>query len=331
MRKQIQKDLNSIINELQFVLRPSLKKYIIKNTDYQLTQIMKYCIESKKSYDRALFVRLSNETLGGNWQKILGALKAVELMDFSVIVIDDILDESQRRMGRPTVYKKWGIKNAIIVSSILKSIASEELIRAGTENHLSSKKLSKILSIFERAHRTIYAGQYYDIIYEKFKINIMDSKKYLKMIKDTTGSQISACCAIGGILAKASDSEINALEDFGLYTGIIFQIRDDLIDYIGNEYIIGKPPYRDLLRQKKRLPLIIAYKIYGDRFLRMVNNKNRIYEKEIIEIIASQKVINPIRKIVRIYGNKALNRLKNLRDSNSVKYLKELLEVGMDI
>jgi geranylgeranyl pyrophosphate synthase len=295
--------------------------------------MMKDCVDVKDSYDRALFVRLSNESVGGDWHKIIGALAAVELTDLSVIMTDDVLDESPRRMGRPTFHKKWGIKNAIIVSSILKSIASEELIRTAIENHLSSNKLCEALYVFEQAHKRIYIGQYTDLMYEDFYLNEVSSRKYLEMIRDTTGSQISACCAIGGIMGQGSDSEVNALKDFGLYAGLIFQIRDDLIDYIDDEFTTGKPPFGDFVRRKKRLPLIIAYKNHKNKLIKILANKNNVIncKKEIVELITSQKSLHAIRRILIELGEKALSRLKYLENKNSVRLLGELLRTGMDV
>ena len=122
------KDINSIIDETQKILVSEISTFIQKIEKDTIFPILSMAVNAKKVYDRALMVRLGCESVGGNWIDTLPAMVASELRDFSVIVIDDILDESPRRGGDFTIQTSWGIKKAIIAASILKTMATQALL-----------------------------------------------------------------------------------------------------------------------------------------------------------------------------------------------------------
>jgi len=325
--------LNSIIKEIQSELTPLLENYISKVGNLKLRHMLNYCLRAKESYDRALFVRLAMESVDGNWRKALHAMAAVELMDFSVLVVDDILDKSPRRMMNPSVFSKWGEESAIIAAAILKSIALEALIHVVRENSLKKHELTRIVQTFELAHRQIYVGQYVDIAYEKYDLDRVTLKMYLDMIKYTTGIQISTCSIIGGVLGKGTRKQINALKNYGMMVGMIFQIRDDLIDYLDEEILTGKPPFVDLEQKKKRLPLLMAHKVYGKEFDKLFEklSTDGFIRQEIIQKATSKKVVRLIKQIQSSLASKAFAAIQSLKDGAPLRVLKEIVELGIDI
>lgn len=325
--------LDKVIKEIQSELTPVLENYICRVKNPDLIHILNCALKAKESYDRALFVRLAMESVNSNWHKAIQAMAAVELMDFSVLVIDDILDEAPRRMGDPTVYRKWGLKTAIIAALILKSIAAEALLKAGKENYLRRDEVIRLVAILESAHKQIYLGQYADMVYEEHDLSRVTLKMYLSMIKNTTGIQISASTLIGSILGKGTHEQINALKNYGMFVGMIFQIRDDLIDYLNDESLTGKPPFIDLARKKKRIPLLIAHQVYGKAFKTLFDNiqSNQSIREEIIHKVTSKKVVHFIRQIQKSLAKKAIIAMQGLRDAKSIRILNKVIELGIDI
>jgi geranylgeranyl pyrophosphate synthase len=325
--------LDDIIKETQFALTPVLENYINNVDNSHLIEILSYCLKAKESYDRALFVRLAMESVDSDWHKAVHAMAAVELMDFSVLAIDDILDESSRRMMNPTVFKKWGEKYAIIAASILKSIAVEALIQAGKENNLKKFELTRLVTVLEQAHKQIYIGQYRDITYEKYDLGRVTLKMYLNMIRHTTGTQLSASSLMGGILGFGNQEEINALKTYGMCVGMIFQVRDDLIDYLNEEPLTGKPPFVDLERKKKRLPLLIARRVYGKDVEKLFEklSTNPSIRDEIIQKVTSKKVVRLIKQVQSPLASKALTAIESLKSGAPLRALREIIELGTDI
>ena len=327
--------LDNLIQETQSALKPVLNRYISDHIIKELIPILKYCTEAKETYDRALFVRLGCEALGGDWKKALPAMAGAELMDFSVLAIDDILDEALRRMERPTVYRKWDTKTAVIASFILNSLATVAFTDIEKKGSISYQKILEAVSVLSRAHQQIYIGQYLDTKYETLNFDQVTTRMYLRMITYTTGVQISACISIGGILAKGKEEQIRALKDYGLYTGMIFQIRDDLIDYVSNETLTRKPSFGDFIRQKKRIPLLLAHKNNPLKFaeiLQELKNNNTYDANAILGLIQSSPVIKSLREILKNLARKALSGIEVFPSPKHFRnLLEEIVKLGIDI
>jgi octaprenyl-diphosphate synthase len=86
----------------------------------------------------------------------------------------------------------------------------------------------------------------------------MDEETYFRIIGDKTASLLSTCCEIGASSATTDPIARTRLRDYGEHVGIAFQIRDDLLDYVGRKSITGKPTGLDLSEKKLTLPLIHA-------------------------------------------------------------------------
>ncbi len=328
--------LKRIIDETQHSLTPKISTLIQTIGKDDISLMLCEAVTAKKAYDRALMVRLACEAVGGKWTDAICAMTAVELMDFSVIVIDDILDESPRRKNELSVQNKWGIKNAIIAASVLKSFATQALLSNGSITTVN--KLKDVVITFEQIHHEIYVGQFLDIKYEGLDFRRVDVKSYLEMIQYTTGSQISGCCKIGGIIGGGRDEDISSLGRYGLYTGTIFQIRDDLIDYIDSESDTWKTPFLDFKRKKKRLPLLLGMRnsSKGERvFLQSLFNKRTLNQKEkekLLQIITKKKNVNVIKKNISTLKNKAWTSVRARNFNPLIKsILRDLLELGCNV
>lgn len=331
------KDLNSIIDETQKILVSEISTFIQKIEKATISPILSMAVNAKKVYDRALMVRLGCESVGGNWIDTLPAMVASELRDFSVIVIDDILDESPRRGESFTIQKKWGVKKAIIASSILESMAIQAILTI-KDNIICLEKTKGIVNIFEQTHQDIYVGQYLDIEYELLDFNQVNEKQYLEMIKYTTGVQISGCCKIGSIIGGGSNSDIEALGKYGLYTGMALQIRDDLIDYIDSEKETWKTPFLDFSRKKKRLPLLLAMRNSSKTeklFLQSLLKKKMLSKRDkenIVQIVTKRGNVEAIKTILEELKNKAWSSIKSRQLNSSIKsVLKDVLELSCNV
>ena len=87
-----------------------------------------------------------------------------------------------------------------------------------------------------------------------------DEETYFRIISDKTASLLSTCCEVGARAATDDDEKIKAMRDFGENLGIAFQIRDDILDFVGTSSLLGKPLGGDIKEKKLTLPLIYALK-----------------------------------------------------------------------
>ena len=105
-------------------------------------------------------------------------------------------------------------------------------------------------------HSGIAGGQYLDLSFEKKKI---PSKKIIAMQIKKTGKLFSFCCMAPVIISK-KNNYLGKFEKIGSDIGLLFQIADDLIDYIGNTIKAGKKTNKDLKKGKATLISLLGYK-----------------------------------------------------------------------
>jgi geranylgeranyl pyrophosphate synthase len=268
--------------------------------------------------------------VGGDWTNHLPAFAALELVDCAVIAADDILDEGIRRLGKPSLHMKWGLKRALVGIEVAKSLGMVLLEES------SRGKL--VQTVYEQMYQDIYAGQYLDLVYESADISTVTPDDALRIVRLTTGSQVAACCEIGALLGSSDSSKAKDLRLFGLYAGTLLQIRDDVIDYYDDEKAIGKIPFTDFRLSKKKLPLVLAWNVANEKereeimqFLQQASELTKEQKRRIVELITRDEVVTVIEGYMRNLKNKAERHLYKLPQNQSRQLLHYILELGTDL
>lgn len=204
---------------------------------------------------RPLLSLLVCSAAGGAWQQALPAAAAVELIHNFSLIHDDIEDGSETRRGRPTMWKKWDLPQALNTGDallILSRIAAHRLRETGTEE-------ATLLSVFQaldRACLQLTFGQHLDLAFESREQVTEDD--YLTMIGGKTSALLVAAAAVGAHAAGAEEEAIRAYSEFAHHLGMAFQIQDDILGIWGEPELTGKPAGDDLLSCKKTLPVVFG-------------------------------------------------------------------------
>jgi geranylgeranyl diphosphate synthase type I len=201
---------------------------------------------------RPLMLLLSVAACDGNWLHAAPAAAAVELVHNFSLVHDDIQDNSDKRRGRQTVWKIWGVPMAINVGDAL-FVLSNHAIMDLRENY-PAETVVQAATILHNTCLDLTRGQFLDMSYEKrTSLGVED---YWPMVAGKTAALLSACCHIGSVLGGAEESQQDAYRSFGHALGIAFQVQDDILGIWGDEAITGKSAASDLLEGKKSLPVL---------------------------------------------------------------------------
>lgn len=192
---------------------------------------------------------------GGDWRLALPAAAAVELVHNFSLIHDDIEDNSDTRRGRPTVWKEWGLAQALNTGDAMFTLASLAMMNLDA-TALPLKRVHACRIRLDQACLQLTCGQHLDIDFETRENVTTD--EYLAMIHGKTGSLLAAACACGACLATDSETSIDAYHRFGLHLGLAFQIQDDILGLWGDPAQTGKPAGDDLLQRKKTFPLLFA-------------------------------------------------------------------------
>ncbi|MGZ4884614.1 MAG: polyprenyl synthetase family protein [Halobacteriota archaeon] len=185
---------------------------------------------------------------------IIPAAVSVELIHNFTLIHDDIMDADETRRSIETVHAKWGASEGILAGDTLYAKAFEVLSYTNKE----PDKVIKCLRLLAKACIHVCEGQWLDIKFENDR-NVSEAD-YLDMVQKKTAVLYAASLAMGGILGGGTEEEVHALWDFGIASGIGFQIRDDVLDLITPYEVLGKDRASDLIEGKMTLIMIHGLK-----------------------------------------------------------------------
>ncbi|SDI47806.1 polyprenyl synthetase family protein [Lutimaribacter saemankumensis] len=177
----------------------------------------------------------------------------VEFIHTATLLHDDVVDESQQRRGRPTANLLWDNKSSVLVGDYLFARAFQLMVEPGN---------LRVLSILSNAAATIAEGEVLQLSAAQDLRTTEDI--YLKVVRGKTAALFSAATEAGGVIAGATEEQVQALFDYGDALGIAFQIVDDLLDYQGDAKATGKNVGDDFRERKLTLPVIKAVALADD-------------------------------------------------------------------
>jgi len=208
---------------------------------------------------RPLLMLLTTAACGKNWKPALPAAASIELIHNFSLVHDDIQDHSDLRRGRPTVWKKWNMPQAINVGDMLFILAQMAIL--GLQEHFPAEIVLKVDGIIQKACMELSCGQYLDISYESQ--NNLALEDYWPMVSGKTAALLSACPWVGALLGGADETQQEAWQNFGHSLGLAFQVQDDYLGIWGDSALTGKSTESDLVAGKKSLPVLFGMEKRG--------------------------------------------------------------------
>jgi octaprenyl-diphosphate synthase len=171
----------------------------------------------------------------------------VEFIHTATLLHDDVVDESEKRRGRPTANLLWDNKSSVLVGDYLFARAFQLMVETGS---------LRVLDILSNAAATIAEGEVLQLTAAQNLATTEDI--YLQIVRGKTAALFSAATEVGGVIAKRPETEVRALFTYGDALGIAFQIVDDLLDYGGDSGATGKNIGDDFRERKLTLPVIKA-------------------------------------------------------------------------
>ncbi len=175
-------------------------------------------------------------------EDLLGGV-SLELMHLASLYHDDVMDEALRRRSVDSVNARWGNLVAIVAGDFLLARSAEIAASLGPE----------VAGLLAATLARLCQGQVAEVR-AAFQID-RDEQDYLRAISDKTAALMSTACRIGGLTAGIDRRRIDDLTAFGEAFGMVFQIRDDVLDVIATEEELGKPPGQDLAEGIYTLPV----------------------------------------------------------------------------
>jgi len=248
-----------------------------------INTIIGYISKKKGKRLRPQLCLLSARLCGEPTENTFKAAALIEMIHVATLIHDDVVDDAELRRGWPSINRIWKNKLSILVGDFMFSKALSNMI------HLKNFDALNILSsTAERLSR----GEILQI--EKAIKKNMTEEVYYKMVSDKTASLFSAACELGGLTVVEDEDKGHALANFGEKFGLVFQIKDDLLDITGNIEGLGKPAGFDLKKNILTLPLIYLFENLDHSETKAVRRqlKNHVKKSE----------LRKIRKLIEKHG-----------------------------
>ncbi|HIE57721.1 MAG TPA: polyprenyl synthetase family protein [Anaerolineales bacterium] len=220
---------------------------------------------------RPILTLLTTQAAGKKWEHALPAAAAIELIHNFSLIHDDIEDNSALRRGRPALWKKWGIPQAINTGDAMFSLAHLTILSLAESN--SMEVTLQAAAALQRSCLNLTQGQHLDIAYETERS--LPIEAYWPMVGGKTASLIQACTEIGALVAQADAPIRNAYLRFGRNLGLAFQVLDDILGIWGDSEKLGKSSVSDLVDGKKSLPVLYGLSQKGEFAARWVRGPIR--------------------------------------------------------
>ena len=202
-----------------------------------------YALSSGGKRLRPSLLLMSADAFGGKKEDAFSAAAGIEVFHNFTLLHDDVMDNSDTRRGRASVFAKWGINTAILSGDTMLTLATQLI------SQVDDKLLRGVLDTFNAMAIKVYEGQRLDMDFETSEDVGLDS--YLRMIGDKTGALIGAAAKIGALIGGASWEDAQRMYDYGMMLGMAFQIQDDWLDVFGDSMTFGKPIGGDINNNKK--------------------------------------------------------------------------------
>ncbi len=223
-----------------------ITSYLPKEEGYDKTvkEAMNYSFLAGGKRLRPLIMLETFEALGGKGDVIYPFMAALEMVHNYSLVHDDLpaIDNDELRRGRPTTHKAYGESMAILAGDGLLSLSFETAVKAFNAENADPVLIAGALSVFARkiGMDGMLSGESVDVEVEKKNLPV-DMELLMYIHEKKTAALLECAFMVGGILAGCDTNVIKTLEQIGSLVGISFQIRDDILDIIGNEEELGKP------------------------------------------------------------------------------------------
>ena len=215
-----------------------------------LYEPIRYALSGGGKRLRPTLLLAMNDAFGGEISDAIWPAAGVEIFHNFTLVHDDVMDNADMRRGRLTVWKKWDVNTAILSGDAMTTMAYQCM--AGCE----PQYLPEVINRYSMMTMNVYEGQQIDSEFETR--DDVEFKDYIQMIMGKTSALIAYPCAIGALIAGASEKDVEAVFNFGVSLGIAFQMQDDYLDVYGDASTFGKEIGGDIVNDKKTWLYIIA-------------------------------------------------------------------------
>ena len=300
--KAVEKLIKSDINKEKTIL--GLYNYIFKS-------------DGKKIRSRLNLIASSSSNNSDRYK----LASIIELLHTATLVHDDVVDNASTRRGAMSVNSLWSNAHGVLIGDYIYSKAFMLMVEIGKKD---------ILAELADATNDISQGELIQLdAISNIKISLNKLKKisYFK-----TGRLFEASAKTGAMLAGANKNFIKNISESAKNIGILFQIKDDLLDY-SNSSKTGKQSFQDLKEGKVTYPFFFALKNSSQKEKKQLMSflgNQRLNEKEALALISKLNGLTKTQQLAEKFYTSSINAAKTINNHFIRQEMIELANIALN-
>jgi len=250
-----------------------------------VSDAMKYSLEAGGKRIRPSLVMEFCRVVSGDYKKSIDAAVAIEMIHTFSLIHDDLpcMDNDDFRRGNPSCHKKFDEATALLAGDALENLAFKVILSSNYDDKTKFRLLAEI----SEATAKMIDGQVKDLSFLERK-DIFENE-LLEMYSLKTCALIECSAVMGCICGGADETKIASAREYAHNLGLAFQIRDDILDIIGDEKELGKPIGSDAENDKTTIASVLgiekaselAEKYSNDALCKLDNFENNDFLKDL--------------------------------------------------
>ena len=241
---------------------------------------------------------------------------AIELLHLATLVHDDIMDDAALRRGVATLQKKFGKRTAVICGDYLLAAALKEFAKVEDTDSYKNLKVSNYVEQICMGELRQSANNF------NYHLSMF---RYLSIINGKTAALFEASYFAGAVVAERDEKRLRLYRRLGRYTGIVFQLTDDCIDYECDTRAAGKNVQSDYEQGVITLPVIHTFDYHPE--LKKRAESGDLPTEELLDAVKKSDGVGFTHQTAKRYYEKAMAALKDLYFTEPKEaLLKQLLD-----
>ena len=326
-------DLEEILNERAKIFDRALSGNLSHHEPEIIYDAIRYVPLSGGKRLRPILAMLACEAVGGVPEKTIPFGVALEYLHNSTLIHDDIIDKDKWRRGFLTTHEKYGLPMAIISGDALIG-ETYRMLSFMSPPEMNAVTFKEIVRSIADAAKNFYEGEAMDIEFaNRFDVTIPE---YMIMIEKKTGQLYWLAGKCGALIGKGTKQQVENLASYGISFGIMFQIKDDLLNISTNQANLGKQQLgSDILNGKRTLMLVHALSqatpAMKQRLTNIVGDEtaSEAEVRTVIEIFKDCGSLSFAEKTLQEYKEKAKASLEIVETSESKQLLQDLADYSL--
>jgi len=326
-------DLDSILKQRALIFDRAVNGNLTPRNPKSFYEALRYIPLSGGKRLRPIIAMLACEAVGGVPEKTIPFGISLEYLHNSTLVHDDIIDGDNLRRGLPTTNQKFGLAYAILSGDALIG-ETYRMLSYMAPPELNAVTFKEIIRAIADAAKLFYEGEAMDIEFaDRYDVTI---EEYMEMIEKKTSQLYWLAGKGGALIGKGSSKQVESLGQYGILFGLMFQIKDDLLNLFPDQQMLGKQQIgSDIINGKRTLMVIHAFTHASQkdqRTLKRILGNPKATQQDVTRVISLFQTYGSIKyaeQKLEQYLQQIKQVLQVLKDSPSKQILLELGEYSI--